>query len=172
MVRRSQSSNPRSPVVLSGGADWRTRAAGQQRTTGAELTLPRKQSKRIKVLGNTIEALRVAINAERPAQARFLLSRAGALVRSIPASEISGERRQLPDLRKKFAATTAKTRPSTAKKPAPKPSAPSPKPKQPAPKTARKPAKRPPQPARVPDLGDRYINRAALGYSTTSTDKR
>ncbi|MEU6624830.1 hypothetical protein ABZ926_29245 [Streptomyces litmocidini] len=147
MVRRSQTSNPRSAVVLTSGADWGTRAAGQRRGSGAEFPLPRRQAAKVKALQQVLGVIRTAINAKRWAQARYMLSRARALVNALPADQTVQEREQITLLRKKFDARGTTAAKSTAKK-------------KPAPKPASKKAA--PKPA--PDLGDRFLNRAALGY--------
>lgn len=46
MARRSQTSNPRSSVVLTSGTDWGTRAAGQRHGSGAESPMPRRHRTR------------------------------------------------------------------------------------------------------------------------------
>ncbi|MFE7332812.1 hypothetical protein ACFU8W_50000 [Streptomyces sp. NPDC057565] len=160
MVRRSQTSNPRSAVVLTSGADWRTRAAGQRRGSGAEFPLPRRQAAKIKALQQTIGVIRMAINAKRRPQARYMLSRAGALVKALPADLTTQEREQLSLLRKKFEARGT----AAAKKPKSIPAARSGGKKTAAKKSTATAAQKP-APAPMPDLGNRYINRAALGYA-------
>ncbi|WP_086824988.1 hypothetical protein [Streptomyces sp. NRRL B-24572] len=147
MVRRSQTSNPRSAVVLTSGADGGTRAAGQRRGSGAEFPLPRRQAAKVKALQQVLGVIRTAMNAKRWAQARYVLSRARALVNALPADQTVQEREQLTLLRKKFEARGTTAAKSVAKKK----SAPKPAPKKAAPRPA-------------PDLGDRFLNRAALGY--------
>ncbi|MFD8520028.1 hypothetical protein ACFV2D_08410 [Streptomyces capillispiralis] len=163
MVRRSQSSNPRSVVVLTSGTDWGTRAAGQRRSSGAESPIPKRQPAKIKALQQTIAVARTAINTKRWHAARYALSRARALANALPTTVAIQEREQLSALRKKYAArntpaaksanqakaTTAKR--AVGKKPAPK-------------KSAAKSVVGKPRSAPVRDLGDRFINRAALGY--------
>ncbi|MFJ8080045.1 hypothetical protein ACIQ6Y_05365 [Streptomyces sp. NPDC096205] len=114
MVRRSQTSNPRSAVVLTSGADWGTRAAGQRRGSGAESPMPRRQAGQVKALQQTLDVIRMAINAKRRHQARYSLSRARALVNALPADQTVKEREQLSLLRKKFEARGT----PAAKKPA------------------------------------------------------
>ncbi|MFZ3493965.1 hypothetical protein ACODT5_12210 [Streptomyces sp. 5.8] len=152
MVRRSQTSNPRSTVVLTSGADWGTRAAGQRRGSGAEFPLPRRQAAKAKALQQTLAVIRTAINAKRWAQARYMLSRARALVSALPADQTTQEREHLSLLQRKFEArnTPAAGRTTTKKSPARTPPA----------KAAQKSPSTP-----VRDLGDRFINRTALGYS-------
>lgn len=104
MVRRSQSSNPRSPVILTSGADWGTRAAGQRRGSGAEFPMPRRQAAKAKALQQTLRLIRRAINTKHWHQARYGLSQARALVNTLPADKTVEERQQLALLRKKFAA--------------------------------------------------------------------
>ncbi|MET9254881.1 hypothetical protein [Streptomyces sp. NPDC003717] len=148
MVRRSQTSNPRASVVLTSGADWRTRAAGERRSSGAESPMPRRQPGKIKALRQTLDVLGVAINAKRWHEARYALSRAQALANALPADLISKERERLARLRKRFAARGAAPARSTKKT-----------------KAAQKPKqKRKPTPVR--ELGDRHIDRAALGYGS------
>lgn len=166
MVRRSQSSNPRSVVVLTSGTDWGTRAAGQRRSSGAESPIPRRQPGKIKALQQTIGVARLAINRKRWNEARYALSRARALTNALPTNVAVQEREQLSALRNKYAARNtpaaknarqAKPTPATragGKKPAPK-------------KSTAKNAVQKPKPAPVRDLGDRFINRTALGYEPT-----
>ncbi|PVC95197.1 hypothetical protein [Streptomyces sp. CS147] len=161
MVRRSQTSNPRSAVVLTAGADWSTRAAGQRRGSGAEFPMPRRQAAKLKALQQCLGVIRTAINAKRWAQARYGLSRARALVDALPADQTAKEREQLSVLRKRFEArsTPAAKKAADKRKTAPKPAA-----KKAAAKKKTAPGKAVPRP--VPDLGDRLINRAAFGYGT------
>ncbi|GHI97180.1 hypothetical protein [Streptomyces olivaceus] len=155
MVRVNQTSNPRSIVVLSSGADWRTRAAGQRRVSGAEFSIPRRQPAKIKALRQTIGAARTAINAKRRHQARYALIRARALVNALPADLTARQREELSLLRKKFAARDTPAARATAKAQQSKPAAKKPK----ATGAVQKP-----KPAPVRELGQRYINRTALGY--------
>ncbi|MGW1090914.1 hypothetical protein ACWD4L_32595 [Streptomyces sp. NPDC002596] len=170
MVRRSQSSNPRSTVVLTSGTDWGTRAAGQRRSGGAESPIPRRQPAKIKALQQTIGVARTAIKSKRWHAARYALSRARALVNALPTNVAAQEREQLSALRKKYAARdtpaakNAKQAKSTpagragGKKPAPK-------------KSTAKSAVQEPKSTPVRDLGDRFINRTALGYSPADETK-
>lgn len=170
MVRRSQSSNPRSVVVLTSGTDWGTRAAGQRRSSGAESPIPRRQPAKIKALQQTIGVARMAINAKRWHQARYALSRARALTNALPTDVAVQEREQLSALRKKYAArSTPAAKNAKQAKPAPAGRAGS---KKPAPKksTAKGSAQKP-KPAPVRDLGDRFIDRAALGYAPAEETK-
>ncbi|MER6252862.1 hypothetical protein ABT224_16025 [Streptomyces sp. NPDC001584] len=123
----------------------------------------------------SLGVIRTAINAKRWHQARYALSRARALVGALPADLATEEREQLSLLRKKFEArnTTAakkakelKLAPAThsgnkkqavratAKKSAARTSA--------AKATLKSPSTPPPAPVR--ELGERFINRASLGY--------
>ncbi|MEF9907158.1 hypothetical protein [Streptomyces sp. P9-A2] len=170
MVRRSQSSNPRSVVVLTSGTDWGTRAAGQRRSSGAESPIPRRQPAKIKALHQALHLARLAIDKKNWSAARYALSRARALTDALPTNVAVREREQLSALRKRYAARNtpaaknakqAKATPAKrvgAKKLAPKNS------------TAKKAEQRP-KPAPVRDLGDRFINRAALGYGPTDETK-
>ncbi len=168
MVRVNQTSNPRSVVVLSSGTDWRTRAAGQKRSSGAESEIPRKQPAKIRALQQAISLANMAINKKNWSAARYALSRARVLADALPANVAVPERERLAAARKRFAArntpaakkvrqakTTAAKR-AGGKKPAPNKS------------TAKSTAKQP-KPAPVRDLGDRFINRAALGYGQNRT---
>lgn len=160
MVRRSYTSNPRSAVVLSSGSDWGVRAAGHRRSSGAEYPLPKKRKGKLKALGEVIEALRIAINAKRRSQVRYLFDRADALIKAIPADLTTEQREQLTRLRKK-SGTVGKATSQSAKKPKPKPSAGSGG-KKPTATSGQKPK---PQAVPVRELGDRYISRAVLGYT-------
>lgn len=166
MVRRSQSSNPRSVVVLTSGADWPGRAASQRRSSGSDFAMPEQQAAKIQDLHCAILVLRVAVNTKNRLEARYQFSRARALVKALPASATVQERRQLSLLRKKFA-TGSKALSQNAKKGKPKP------------KPQRKPAPKPksrssgkPEPTRVPDLGDRLLNRTSLGYAPADEPQR
>ncbi|MFF3500918.1 hypothetical protein [Streptomyces sp. NPDC003247] len=166
MVRRSQSSNPRSVVALTAGTDWGTRAAAQRRSSGAEAPIPKRQPAKIKALQQAIGVARLAINNKRWHAARYALSRARALTDALPADVATQERDQLSALRKKYAARDtpaakiarkAKAAPAKqtgGKKPIPEKS------------TAKKAAQEP-KPSPVRDLSDRFINRTALGYGPT-----
>ncbi|WP_328659775.1 hypothetical protein [Streptomyces sp. NBC_00334] len=172
MVRRSQSSNPRSTVVLTSGTDWGTRAAGQRRASGAEVPVPRRQPAKIKALHQALGLARAAINRKNWNAARYALSRARAVANALPADVAVQEREQLSALRKKYAArdtpaaraarqakgTPVKRTGGGGKKAASKPTA------QQAP--ARKAVRTlTPKPAPVRELGDRLIDRASLGYA-------
>ncbi|CAL9614712.1 hypothetical protein SUDANB176_05705 [Streptomyces sp. enrichment culture] len=170
MVRRSQSSNPRSVVVLTSGTDWGTRAAGQRRSSGAESPMPKRQPAKIKALHQALHLARAAINKKNWNTARYALSRARALTDALPTNVAVREREQLSELRKKYAARNtpaaknakqAKATPAKragGRKPAPEKS------------TAKGTAQKP-KPAPVRDLGDRCINRAALGYAPADETK-
>ncbi|MGV9944145.1 hypothetical protein [Streptomyces sp. NPDC003401] len=166
MVRRSQSSNPRSVVVLTSGTDWGTRAAGQRRSSGAESPIPKRQPAKIKALQQTVRVARLAINTKHWNEARYALSRARAIANALPANVALQEREQLSALRKKYAARNtpaAKNAKQAQATPAKQVGG-----KKPAPKkaTARNAVQKP-KPAPVRDLGDRFINRTALGYAET-----
>ncbi|MEV0299618.1 hypothetical protein [Streptomyces prasinus] len=168
MVRRSHSSNPRSVVVLTSGTDWGTRAAGQRRSSGAEASIPQRQPARIKALQQAVRLANLAIDKKNWTAARYALSRARALANALPANVALREREKLSAARKRYAARNtpaaknaqqAKATPvkrASGKKPAPK-------------KPSTKKATQKPKPAPVRDLGDRFINRAALGYGPTDT---
>lgn len=179
MVRRSQTSNLRSTVVLTSGTDWHGRAASQRRSSGGDVPLPKKQAGRIQALQRAIKVLRMASATKHRTEARYLFSRARALVETLPASQTVQERQQLSELRKKFGAGS-KAAPKSSKKSKPNPvlkSNVTPKPKpQPVPKPdlAPKPkskslrkAKRDP----FNSFGNRYIDRVALGYALTDETK-
>ncbi|WP_405873949.1 hypothetical protein [Streptomyces sp. NBC_00005] len=133
--------------------------------------MPRKEKAKLKALQQTIELARTAIKAKRWHQARYMLSRARAIVNALPTEQTAQHREQLSELRKKFEArnTTATKNARSAKgtrKPKSTPAAAPATGKKPTAKksTAKSPTQQPkPTPAR--DLGDRYINRAALGYT-------
>jgi hypothetical protein len=169
VVRRSQTSNPRSIVVLTSGADWGTRAAGQRRSSGAESPLPKRQPAKIKALQRTISVVRAAINTKHWNEARYALSRARALTNALPAHLTVQEREQLSALRKKYAArnTPAAKKAQQAK---PKAANRAGGKKPPKKSTAKSDAQKP-KPAPVRDFGDRFINRAALGYGSTDRAK-
>lgn len=170
MVRRSHSSNPRSVVVLTSGTDWGTRAAGQRRSSGAESPMPKRQPAKIKALQQTIKVARAAISTKHWNEARYALSRARALTNALPANLTVQEREQLSALRKKYtarntpAAKNAKQAKATpAKSPGGKKAAPK--------KSAAKSAAQLPKPTPVRELGDRFINRASLGYGSKDGTK-
>ncbi len=115
----------------------------------------------------TIGVARTALNNRRWHAARYALSRARALADALPADVALREREQLSELREKYAArdtpaaknarqarAAAPARRTSGKKPAPK-------------KSTAKAVVQQPKPAPVRDLGDRFINRAALGYGST-----
>ncbi|MFD1832557.1 hypothetical protein ACFSJS_23345 [Streptomyces desertarenae] len=117
----------------------------------------------------TIEVARTAINKKRWPQARYALSRAWALVNALPANLTTQEREQLSQLRKKYAARDTPAA-RNGKKPQPKPTTRAGGKKSATKTTAKKStakAAQKPKPAPVHDLGNRYINRAALGYAPT-----
>ncbi|MEU4007924.1 hypothetical protein AB0H30_05425 [Streptomyces pseudogriseolus] len=111
----------------------------------------------------------VAMSRKNWSAARYALSRARVLVEALPANVAVAERERLSAARKRFAgrntpaakkakqakAKATATKRAGGKKPAPKKS------------TAKKAAAQP-KPAPVRDLGDRFINRAALGYGPTN----
>ncbi|MGC0374095.1 hypothetical protein RKD28_001611 [Streptomyces sp. SAI-229] len=167
MVRVNQSSNPRSVVVQSSGTDWRTRAAGQKRSSGAESEIPRKQPAKIRALQQAISLANMAINKKNWSAARYAISRARVLADALPTNVAVPERERLAAAHKSFAArnTPAAKKVKQAKATAAKRAGG----KKPAPKkpTAKKAAAQP-KPAPVRDLGDRFINRAALGYGPTN----
>ncbi|MFF9062046.1 hypothetical protein ACF09K_25615 [Streptomyces sp. NPDC014882] len=170
MVRRSQSSNPRSVVVLTSGTDWGTRAAGQRRSSGAESPIPKRQPAKIKALQQTIGVARMAIHSKRWHVAHYALSRARALANALPTNVALQEREQLSALRKKYAARNTPAAQNARQAKAKAKAAPAKRAggKKPVPKkaTAKKAVPKP-KPAPVRDLGDRFINRAALGYTET-----
>ncbi|MFF2205240.1 hypothetical protein [Streptomyces sp. NPDC058145] len=113
-------------------------------------------------------------------EARYLLSRARALVEALPASQTVQERKQLAELRRKFGASSTavpksdkkpKSNPVLKSKVAPKPKPqPGPKPDlapKPKPKSRRRRAKRNP----FDSFSKRYIDRVALGYAPASEAK-
>lgn len=128
--------------------------------------MPRKQAAKLKALQESLGLIRTAINAKRWAQARYMLSRARALVNALPAEQTVKEREQLTVLRKKFEARNTPAAKKAAKaKPNAKAARAGGK------KAAVKPApqkKAAPKPAS--DLGDRLINRASLGYASEAPD--
>ncbi|WP_241847154.1 hypothetical protein [Streptomyces sp. CB02414] len=99
--------------------------------------------------------LRKAVKAKHDTAARYLFRKARALVNALPAHKTKQEREQLAALRQK---SRAQGKPPVTSVKKPKPAARS-RTKTPAAKSTRQ-AK--PAPAR--DLGDRFINRASLGY--------
>ncbi|MER6404937.1 hypothetical protein ABT269_15660 [Streptomyces viridosporus] len=170
MVRRSQSSNPRSVVVLTSGTDWGTRAAGQRRSSGAEAPIPKRQPAKIKALQQAIRVARLAIDKKNWTAARYALSRARALANALPADVAIREREKLSAARKRYAARNTpaaknakQAKATPAKRAGGKQSAPK--------KSTAKSTAQQPKPAPVRDLGDRFINRAALGYGPTDETK-
>ncbi|GAB3168044.1 hypothetical protein [Streptomyces incanus] len=170
MVRRSQSSNPRSVVVLTSGTDWGTRAAGQRRSSGAESPIPKRQPAKIKALQQTIRVARLAINTKHWNEARYALSRARALTNALSTHVALQEREQLSAIRKKYAArNTPAAKNAKQAKATPAKGAGGKKTTQK--KLTAKKAVQEPKPAPVRDLGDRFINRAALGYDPRDETK-
>ncbi|MCN9242935.1 hypothetical protein NGF19_19390 [Streptomyces sp. RY43-2] len=118
----------------------------------------------------TIEVARTAINAKRWHAARYALSRARALANALPADVAVQEREQLSALREKFAArntTAAKNARQAKSTPAGRVGGKTPAPR----KSTAKNTTQKPKPAPVRDLGDRFINRASLGYGPTDETK-
>lgn len=123
----------------------------------------------MKALRRTIQALRAAIKTKRTAQVPYMFSRARALIRALPAIQTKEQQEQLSLLRTKYRAGS-KAAVVTTKKPKPKPkSRAGSGGKKPAAKSVPKP-KPAAQATPVRELGDRFINRAVLGYSPA--DKR
>ncbi|MFG3009323.1 hypothetical protein ACGFZB_02485 [Streptomyces cinerochromogenes] len=134
----------------------------------------------------TIAVARTAINSKRWHAARYALSRAQALTNALPTNVTVQEREQLSTLRRKYAArNTPAAKNARQAKPTPAGRAGGKKPavkKSTATSTAPK-AKAVPKPnsasdsrtkaarktKRSPfyDFGDRFVNRAALGYEPT-----
>ncbi|MFG2511272.1 hypothetical protein [Streptomyces sp. NPDC048584] len=169
MVRRSQSSNPRSVVVLTSGTDWGTRAAGQRRSSGAESEIPRRQPAKIKALQQALHLARAAIGKRNWHAARYALSRARALTDALPGNVAVREREQLSELRKKYAARNtpaAKNAKQAKSAPAKRVGG-----KKSAPASKKSPARKP-APTPVRDLSDRFINREALGYGAEDSRTR
>ncbi|MFF8710637.1 hypothetical protein ACF07T_04240 [Streptomyces sp. NPDC015184] len=107
----------------------------------------------------------MAINAKRWALARYELDRARVLVNALPADQTVQEREQLALLRKKFKARdTTAAKNAAQKKSVAKPTAKKATSKK---ATSKKDVskKAAPRPEPASDLGDRFINRAALGYA-------
>ena len=155
---------------MTSGTDWGTRAAGQRRSSGAESPIPRRGPARIKALQQTIEVAHTAINHKRWHVASYALSRARALVNVLPAKVTVQEREKLSALRKRYEArnTPAAKKARQAKATPPKRAGG----KKPTPKksTANSTAPKP-KPTPVRDLGDRLIDRAALGYAPVDKAK-
>ncbi|MGY0070462.1 hypothetical protein ACWZEH_27520 [Streptomyces sp. QTS137] len=136
--------------------------------------MPKRQPAKIKALQQTIGTARLAINTKHWNEARYALSRARALINALPTNVTVQEREQLSALRKKYAARntpaaknakqgnkqgkSAPAKRAGGKKPAPK-------------KPTAKNVVQKPKPAPVRDLGDRLINRVALGYGPTNETK-
>ncbi|MET7712974.1 hypothetical protein [Streptomyces sp. NPDC005407] len=133
--------------------------------------MPRRQAAKIKALQQTVGVARTAINAKRWHQARYALSRARAPVNALPADQAPQEREQLSQLRKKFEArdTTAAKNARSATKAKPAPTTPANGKKSTAKKSTAKAPTQKPKATPARDLADRFINRAALGY--TPVDK-
>ncbi|WP_259453847.1 hypothetical protein [Streptomyces ginkgonis] len=127
--------------------------------------MPKKQKAKLKLLGEVIEALRTAINARRRSHIRYRLSQADALIRALPAELVTEQSKQLSLLRKRVK-ESKKTVPQGAKTGKSKTSSRSTGKKPPA-KSAQRPK---PQATPVRELGDRFINRAALGYAPTDKE--
>nr|WP_239076274.1 hypothetical protein [Streptomyces sp. SID9913] len=165
---------------MTSGTDWHGRAASQRRSSGRDFPLPKKQEGKIQALQRAIKVLQMASATKHRTEARYLLSRARALIEALPASQTVQERKQLAELRRKFGAG-GKAAPKSDKKPKPNPVlkskvAPKPKPQpvpkpdlapKPDPKSRRRRAKRKP----VDRLSKRYIDRAALGYAPVDETK-
>ncbi|GAA3305585.1 hypothetical protein GCM10020295_59660 [Streptomyces cinereospinus] len=114
---------------------------------------------------------RLAIDTKRWNEARYALSRARAIANALPANVAPQEREQLAALRKKYAARNTpaaknakQAKATPAKRTGGKPPA--------SKKSAAKSAAQHSKPAPVNDLGDRFINRAALGYGPTKETRR
>ncbi|GAA2942229.1 MULTISPECIES: hypothetical protein [Streptomyces] len=170
MARLSQSSNPRSIVILTSGTDWGTRAAGQKRSSGAESPIPKRQPAKIKALQQTIAVAGSAIKRKRWHEARYALSRARALTNALPTNAAVQEREKLSALRKTYAARNtpaAKNAKQAKATPAGRGGSKRPTPKK---ATAKKAAQKP-KPTPVRELGDRFIDRAALGYAPADKAK-
>ncbi|WP_369265839.1 hypothetical protein [Streptomyces harbinensis] len=129
--------------------------------------MPKKRKGKLKALGEVIEALRIAINAKRRPQVRYLFDRADALVKALPADLTTEQREQLTRLHKK-SGTGGKATPQSTKKPKPKPGARSGGKKPTAASSKRPKPQAVPVPVPVPvrELGDRYISRTVLGYTS------
>ncbi|MGW7509367.1 hypothetical protein ACWGJ0_16765 [Streptomyces massasporeus] len=116
---------------------------------------------------HAISLANMAMSRKNWSAARYALSRARVLVEALPANVAVAERERLSAARKRFAArnTPAAKKVKQAKATAAKHAGG----KKPAPKksTAKSTAKQS-KPAPVRDLGDRFINRAALGYDPTN----
>ncbi len=126
--------------------------------------MPRRQAAKVKALQQSLGLIRTAIKAKRWAQARYMLSRARALVNALPADQTVQEREQLSQLRKKFEARGTPAAKSAAKAKA------TPGARAGGKKSAAKPAPQKTAPKPPPNLGERYINRASLGYAPEAPD--
>lgn len=128
--------------------------------------MPRRQPAKLKALRQSVLEARMLISSKRWHQARYALSRARALVNALPAEVTAPEREQLSQLRKKYAArgTPAAMKVKKQKRTPPARTGG----KSPVAKkfTANSTAQKP-KPTPVRELGDRFINRAALGYEPT-----
>lgn len=136
--------------------------------------MPRKQTAKLKTLQHVIATARTEITNKRWHQARYSLSQARALVNALPADQTKQEREQLSLLRKKYAARGTVATKSAAKakaKVAARAGG-----RKAAAKTARKKTQakttQTPKTTPVPDLADRVINRAALGYTAPTDEAR
>ncbi|MFE2456717.1 hypothetical protein [Streptomyces sp. NPDC059402] len=99
--------------------------------------------------------------------ARYALSRARALDKALPANVAVREREKLSAARRRYAARNtpaAKNAKQAKATPAKRAGGKKPTPK----KSTAKSAAQQPKPAPARDLGDRFINRAALGYGPTN----
>ncbi len=114
----------------------------------------------------TIGVARTTLNNRRWHAARYALSRAHALAGALPANVALREREQLSELRKKYSARNtpaAKNARQAKAPPARRTGGKKPTPK----KTTQQP-----RPAPVRDLGNRFINRTALGYGSEGSRTR
>lgn len=114
----------------------------------------------MKELHKTIKLIRSSVNKKQKSQARHWLRQARRLLAVLPREDTVQEREQVNALYRRLGPPG---QPGTTAKPAKA------KPKVPA--KAAKPAARPkatttkpPQPPAVRELGNRFINRTALGY--------
>ncbi|MFF3589044.1 hypothetical protein ACFYYI_18055 [Streptomyces sp. NPDC002387] len=112
--------------------------------------------------------MRTAIKGKRWPQARYGLSRARAIVSALPFDQAVEERAQLAELRKWFDARNTpaaqKARDAKRQKPAPAKRASG---RKAVTKPTAKAVSQKPKLAPVHDLGDRRLDRAALGYAPT-----
>ncbi|MEU5714507.1 hypothetical protein AB0G71_01735 [Streptomyces sp. NPDC020403] len=118
----------------------------------------------------TIGVAGSAIKRKRWHEARYALSRARALTNALPTNVAVQEREKLSALRKKYAARNtpaAKSAKQAKATPAGRAGGKKPTPK----KSTAKNAVQKPKPAPVRDLGDRFIDRAALGYAPAGKTK-